>query len=239
MFLLTVACLKNPQVVAVPFKREGSYFIEQDLGDNMWDMYIASQPSPPSGRHLSLIWAGLSENGSCIEDMANSSWDRYVIGHARCVGGPEVSTSSIQVCSMCALGLAILCQLRWLTHPVHQNVAAVTASDHTLAHDYIWHTRGEILRQLNTAFHKLVVIKQFHHQSTSYFVTLDVKWAAGDGTSNYNSDCDDSDNDRNDHASDSDYDCNDSNYNRNDIDPTGKRSQASTHKWRPYHTKNP
>ena len=58
-----------------------------------------------------------------------------------------------------------------------------------------------------------------------------MKRAAGDSDSDYDSDCGNSDNGRDDNASDSDYDCDDSDYDRNDSDPKGKRSQASAHKW--------
>ena len=113
----------------------------------------------------------------------------------------------------------MLCQFQWLTHPVCQNVAAATVSDRTLAHDFIWRARGDILQQLKTAFRELVT-EQFHHQSTSYFATLGAKRAAGDSDRDYDSDCDDSD-----------YDRGDSYYDRADSDPKGKRSQASAHKW--------
>ena len=74
----------------------------------------------------------------------------------------------------------MLCQLRWLTSPVRQNVAAVAGKDRALARVFIRRTRGEILRQLKNAFIELVATEQFHHQGGSYYATLGAKRAAGD-----------------------------------------------------------
>ena len=56
MFLLAAVCLDNHLVVAVPFKREGSFFVELDLDNSTDIMHIrtACQPSSPGGRRLSL-----------------------------------------------------------------------------------------------------------------------------------------------------------------------------------------
>ena len=46
-------------------------------------------------------------------------------------------------------------------------------------------------------------------------------------TATYDSDCDDSDNDRDDHVSNSDYNCDDSDYGRDDSNPKGKRHRLA------------
>ena len=46
-------------------------------------------------------------------------------------------------------------------------------------------------------------------------------------TATYDSDCGDSDNDRDDHASNSDYNCDDSDYGRDESNPKGKRHRLA------------
>ena len=95
MYLIAAACLGNSRVVAVPFRGEGSLFVELELDKYTGNTRVACQLSAPGGRRLSLIWAGLSENGSCIEDSSKSSWGRYVVGHAHSV---SEAADSVQVC---------------------------------------------------------------------------------------------------------------------------------------------
>ena len=163
MFLLAAACLRNPSVVAVPFKGEGSLFVEYDLDNPAGNMRVACQRSAPRGRRLSLAWAGVSENGSCIEDTAKSSWGKYVVGHAQCVPEPGDPAKCIQVRSASVLGSAMVCQLRWFALPVRQNLAVVAADNRALAREFIRRTRQDILRQLKTAFCELVVTEHFFH----------------------------------------------------------------------------
>ena len=83
MFLLAEACLDHTMVVAVPFKGEGSFFVELDIDNSMHNMRLACRPSAPGGRRLSLSYAGVSDDGVRIKDSAKSSWAKYVIGHAQ------------------------------------------------------------------------------------------------------------------------------------------------------------
>ena len=53
LYLLAVACLQNLLVVAVPFKGEGSFFVEHDLDDRMGKTRVLCRPSAPGGRRLS------------------------------------------------------------------------------------------------------------------------------------------------------------------------------------------
>ena len=175
LFLLAAACLKNPWVVAVPFKGEGSLVVEYDLDNPAVNMCVAVRHSAPtgSGRRLSIVWAGVSDDGSRIEDSAQSSWASYVLGHARSFpDSGEEPTASVPVRSASPLGSAMLCQLPWSTSPVRQNLATLAAGDRALARDFIGRTRGKILHQLKIAFRELVVAEQFEHQSNSHFATL-------------------------------------------------------------------
>ena len=61
-------CLETTLVVSVPFRDEGSLFVELDLDDPVGGMRVACQPSAPSARRLSLAWAQVSEDGIRIED---------------------------------------------------------------------------------------------------------------------------------------------------------------------------
>ena len=47
------------------------------------DMRIASRPGASGGRRLSLAFAGLFDDGLRVKGSANSSWGKYVIGHAQ------------------------------------------------------------------------------------------------------------------------------------------------------------
>ena len=79
----------------------------------------------------------------------------------------------------------MLCQLPLLTPAVCQNIAAVTSPDRALARSFIQRIRGEILRNLKTAFRELVMVEQFYHQGNAYDATF-AKPAASDGDRDYN-----------------------------------------------------
>ena len=184
MYLIAVACLKNSLVVSVPFKGEGSFFLELDLDHPAGNMRLACQPSPlAGGRRLSLAWAAVSEDGARIEDSVKSSWGKYVIAHAQ--AGLESTPGSVHVRSASALGSAMLCQIPYFTPAVFQNGALITGDDRTLVRNVIQRTRGEILRQLKAAFRQLVMAEQFHHQGDSYYyATLGEKRAASNTDNN-------------------------------------------------------
>ena len=159
--------------------------MELDL-DNSTDnmhMCLACRPSTPGGRRLSHAGAGLSDDGLHIEDSAKSSWGKYVIAHTQ--GALDTTGSGIQIRSECALGSAMLCQLPLLSPAVCQNIAAVTSPDRALACSFIQRIRGEILRNIKTAFRELVMVKQFYHQGNTYYATF-AKPAASDGDRDYN-----------------------------------------------------
>ena len=174
VYLMAAACLESSLVVAVPFKGEGSFFIELSLDDHTGNMRIARQPSAPGVRRLSLAFAGLSEDGTHIEDSENSSWDKYVIGHARAQSALDDTEIplSIQVRSASALGSAVLCQLQWLTPHCYRSVAGFICGDRALARHSIQRTRVEILHQLKIALRELVMTEAFHLEGDAYYATL-------------------------------------------------------------------
>ena len=67
MFLLAAACLNNSRVVAGPFQGKGSLFVDLDPDDRAGVVHIARRPSTPGGHHLFLSFAGLSDDGMCVE----------------------------------------------------------------------------------------------------------------------------------------------------------------------------
>lgn len=185
MFLLAAVYLDNHLVVTVPFKREGSFFVELDLDNSTNNMYmrIAYRPTAPGGRHLSLAWAGLSNDGLHIADSAKSSWGNYVVAHAQ--GALDATASGVQVWSACALGSAMLSQLQLLAPATSQNITVVTSPDRALAHNFIQQVREGILRNLKAAFRELLMVEQFYHQGNSYYTTFSRR-VASDGDTGYN-----------------------------------------------------
>ena len=79
----------------------------------------------------------------------------------------------------------MLCQLPFLTPAVCQNIATVTSPDRALARSIIQRIRGEILRNLKTAFRELVMVEQFYDQGNAYYATF-AKPVASDGDRDYN-----------------------------------------------------
>ena len=117
-------------------------------------MRLACRPSAPRSRHLSLAWTGLSDDGLCFEDSAQSSWGKHVVAHAQ--GALETIGSGVRVPKRARIGIG---NFRCL-YPNHlPKLAAVTSPDRVLAHNLIQRIRGEIPRHLKTAFRELVMIE--------------------------------------------------------------------------------
>ena len=177
MYLIALSCLKTTSVVSVPFQNEGSLFVELDLDDPAGSTRVARRPSTPSGRRLSLAWAGVSEDGAHIEG-STKSWGKYVVGHAR--AGLGNAASIVRVRSASVLGSAMLCQGSFLSPAVGHAITIVAGEDRALARDFIQRTRGEILRQLKIAFRELIMAGQFIHQGVSYYANLGATQASDD-----------------------------------------------------------
>ena len=181
LYLIALACLGNSLVVSVPFKGEGSLFVELDLDDPAGNIRLACQPSTPTGgRRLSLGWAAVSKDGVRIKDSAKSSWGKYVVAHAQ--AGVGDIPGGFQVRSASALGSAMLCQLSFSTPAVRQNGAVIGCDDRALAHNVIQRTRMEILRQLKAAFRELVMTEQFYHQGDALYHQGDAYYPTTSGT---------------------------------------------------------
>ena len=188
IYLTVMAGLQNLRVVSVPFRDEGSLFVELDLDDPAGSMHLACQPSAPTGsdRRLSLAWAGVSEDGEDIEGPTKS-WDKYVVGHARAgLGG---LASIVRLPSTGVLGSAMLCQVSFLSPAVCRAVAVVAGKDRALARDFIQRTRADILCRLKIAFRELIMVGQFAYQGDAYYANLGATQAS-DNTTTTNDDSD-------------------------------------------------
>ena len=184
MYLIAAACLGNSQVIAVPFQGDSSLFVELDLNDCTGNMRISGRRSAPGGRRLSLSFAGLSYDGMRVKDSVNSSWGKYVVGHAQSALVDSRPASGVQVRRASALGSAILCQLQWSNPQTQRSRDAVLCKDRVLARQFIQRARADILRHLKISFRELMMAESYHLEGDAYYATLGAAQTANDSNAN-------------------------------------------------------
>ena len=173
LYALAVACLGtgNHRLVTSPCKGEGAIVAEVLLDDPEADIRIATQPSAPGGRRLTVEWSAMSDDGKSVKGRATSSWGRYVVLSLSTWQEVDRGTT-VRVRDINSLAAALLCRQSW-DHPSVLRVCSILfGKDRNAARTIIQSARQSILGQLKIAYRELERTEKFWYgQKKSFFAT--------------------------------------------------------------------